>query len=180
MDMTVLFQCLSQRKHFTIATIIISYCSQWYFSNSLFPKWPDSILRGSFKETVIWKPLNHFPCPFHFKLSGKFSSLDIFSLKLPSLEIKVAQSMNQKLGQWCVLPWIQEHFLLSLYLCPWMSLLSPLSLYPLHFLPVQHNRKVQPDYIRTDSFSPPFHTAHFLVKDFLFTTSVMSQKPLKW
>lgn len=111
-----------------------------FFSNTLFPKWPDPILRGCFKETVIWKHLKHFPWPFTSNSMLKFSS-DIFTLNLPPFEMKVAQPMNKTLGQWCVFPWIQEHFLLSPCLCPWMSSLSPLSLYPVHFLPVQHNRK---------------------------------------
>ena len=32
----------------------IGYCQQWYFSDSHLLKWPDSILRGSFKGPVIW------------------------------------------------------------------------------------------------------------------------------
>ena len=97
-------------------------CSQWYFSNSLFPKWPDSILRDSCKETVIWKHISEsLPMTFHLKQ------------KLPTSELKVAQPMNKALGYWFVSPRIQERLLSSPYVCPsWMSSLSPLSLHSLH------------------------------------------------
>lgn len=104
------------------------------------------------------------PMTFHLELSDETLFWLPLSLTLTSSEKRVVQSMNKKTGMWCIFPWIQECFLLSLYLCPWMSSLSPPSPYPLHLSPVQCNSKAQPDSIRTGSFSSHPQELLFLLK----------------
>lgn len=60
----------------------------------------------------------------------------------------VVQAMNEKLGEWCVFPWIQEH---SLFVCPFGRSISQISYLLMLFISFQSstNRKAQPDYIRT-------------------------------
>lgn len=61
--------------------------------------------------------------------------------------------------------------------CHFSQLLSP---YPLHFLAVQHNRKAQPDYIRTDSFTLHPQKLIFLPKDSHLLPWWWIIKHLKW
>ena len=106
----------------------------------------------------------------------KFSSPDIFSLKLPSFEMNVAQPMNKTLGQWCLslnsrtLSFIPVFVSLDVISQPCLFILS---------VSCQSSITEKQTWLYQNrlTLSPEVHT---LVQDFLFITSVMNQKPLKW
>lgn len=119
-------------------------CYKSYFSNCLLLKWPDSILRQSFKGMVIWKHMNHLLWPFSLKPSANFSSPDcLFLLKSLPFLMTVVQAMNKKTGTVMCLSMNSRTFsFLPIFVSFWdVSLSDLLTPYPVRFLPIQHKRK---------------------------------------
>lgn len=156
-----------------------------FFKLLLLLKWPDSILRQSFKWTVIWKHMNHFLWPFPLKLSANllFSWLPLFTEVTPLLDDSgpgherktgrvMCLSMNSRTSSFlpiCVSFW--EVNLSDLFLCS--SFPSSPALIEKHNLIISEQELL---FLLKDSHLLSTPRIHFLAHGFLFTTLMMNQK----